>query len=460
MMKTTRFTGIIAVVLLGLCGESRAQLQDVTVTRFDAARLEQIVAPIALYPDSLLTHVMMAATYPIEVVEADRWVRANPNVTGDALQTSLSAQSWDPSVKALAGLPDVLKLLSENLDWTRDLGDAFLAQRTELMDAVQRMRARAKEAGTLQSTEQQTVVVQDPGTIVIESRSPEVIYVPIYSPRYVYGGWSYPTWYYPSFYGSGYYGSGYGYNGYGYGGYGSGLAFSIGFNWGNWLWGYPNWGWGSSNVYVNATRYNRFNRYWGSSNWSQPAYAGDQYVWRHSPRHRHGVRYRDPAIAREFGVTDQFVTRQRARGFESTAPRTTTERVEPARISPDRRIREEVTTPTPVPATPPRTDRSPARTERIERAPVRTDRTERIPARVERREVGPAPRSSDVRRAPEPRSRVQQPRTERAQRRSSTTWSGSRNPQLDRKASDRGSRSRDRGGAQRSRNPRGSKNDR
>ena len=186
-MKTTRFAGIIAVVLWGLCERIPAQLQDVSAPRFDAARLEQLVAPIALYPDSLLTHVMMGATYPIEVVEADRWVRANPNVTGDVLRTSLASQTWDPSVKALAGLPDVLKMMSENLDWTRDLGDAFLSQRTELMDAVQRMRARAKEAGTLQSTEQQTVTVQDPGTVVIESRSPEVIYVPSYSPTVVYG---------------------------------------------------------------------------------------------------------------------------------------------------------------------------------------------------------------------------------------------------------------------------------
>ena len=284
-MKTTRFAGIIAVVLWGLCEQSPAQLQDVSAPRFDSARLEQLVAPIALYPDSLLTHVMMAATYPIEVVEADRWVRANPNVTGDALRTSLASQTWDPSVKALAGLPDVLKMMSENLDWTRDLGDAFLSQRTELMDAVQRMRARAREAGTLQSTDQQTVTVQDPGTVVIESRSPEVIYVPMYSPRAVYGGWSYPNWYYPSFYGSGYYGSGYGYGGYGSGtasGYGSGLAFSIGFNWGNWLWGSPNWGYGSSNVYVDAARYNRFNQYW-SSNWTQPSYAGDRYPGRTVP---------------------------------------------------------------------------------------------------------------------------------------------------------------------------------
>ena len=440
-MRTTRFAGIIAVVLWGLCEWSPAQLQDASAPRFDSARLEQLVGPIALYPDSLLTHVMMAATYPIELVEADRWVRANPNVTGDALRSSLATQTWDPSVKALAGLPDVLKLMSENLDWTRDLGDAFLSQRTELMDAVQRMRARAREAGTLQTTDQQAVTVQEPGTVVIESRSPEVIYVPMYSPRAVYGGWSYPTWYYPSFYWSGYYGSGYGYGGYGgygygSGGYGSGLAFSIGFNWGNWLWGSPSWGYGSSNVYVDAARYNRFNQYW-SSNWVQPSYAGNQYVWTHSPEHRYGVRYRDPAIAQQYGVTDRYATRQRARGFETTVPQTSTGQIAPARISPDRIGRERVTKP--VPATP--------------------RQTERIPARIERREVAPAPRTFDVKRAPEPRARVQQQHVERAQPRSSTTWSGSRNPQLDRKASERGTKSRGGDAPGRSKDPHDPKND-
>jgi hypothetical protein len=164
--------------------------EDVT---FSKEQLEQIVAPIALYPDALLTQMLMAATYPLEIVQADRFMRANPGLKDTALEEKLKEQDWDTSVKGLCSLPDVLKNMSTNLDWTQDLGDAFLAQQAEVLDTVQRMRGKANDAGNLKTSEQQVVTVQQDKIIVIESKSPEVIYVPTYSPTVVYGaGWGYP----------------------------------------------------------------------------------------------------------------------------------------------------------------------------------------------------------------------------------------------------------------------------
>src|SRR5258705_6614375 len=167
---------------------------------FDQPHLEQLVAPIALYPDALLTQILMASTYPLEIVQADRWVAKNPDLKGTELEEALKTQDWDPSVEALCGFPTVLKQMSENLDWTRDLGDAFLGQKAELMDTVQTMRKKALDAGALKTTEQQKVVQED-GAVAIEPAQPDVVYVPAYSPTVVYGpGWYYPYWYYPYWY--------------------------------------------------------------------------------------------------------------------------------------------------------------------------------------------------------------------------------------------------------------------
>ena len=168
-------------------------------SKFATAQLEQIVAPIALYPDVLLSQVLMASTYPLEVVEAHRFVQANPKLAGDELEAALKDKDWDPSVKSMCGFPDLLARMNDNLDWLRDLGDAFLAQEPELMDAVQQMRRTAFDAGTLKTTKEQAVREED-DYIVIEPASPEVIYVPVYYPTYVYGGWGYPWWYYPRLY--------------------------------------------------------------------------------------------------------------------------------------------------------------------------------------------------------------------------------------------------------------------
>src|SRR5262245_36005636 len=188
------------IVLVGLGLVLSAGHGAAADAQFTSAQLEEMVAPIALYPDEVLSTVCIAATYPLEVVEADRWRKKNPSLEGDALEKALQQQDWDPSVKSLTRFPDVLDRMSQNLEWTKDLGDAFLGQRAQLMDAAQRMRTKAYDAGTLKSTPQQTVV-REGQTITVQPTNPQVVYVPTYQPATVYGS-SYvapTTPYYPSF---------------------------------------------------------------------------------------------------------------------------------------------------------------------------------------------------------------------------------------------------------------------
>jgi len=168
-------------------------------------QLDALLAPIALYPDQLLAQVLMAATYPLEVVQAARWVQENPNVKGDALDQALRDKNWDPSVLSLTAFPQVLAMMNDKLDWTQQLGDAFLANQAQVMDTVQKLRAKAQEAGNLVSTPQQTVVNQGP-EIYIEPAQPQVVYVPVYDPYVIYGPWWVPAyrpwyWYPPPMYG-------------------------------------------------------------------------------------------------------------------------------------------------------------------------------------------------------------------------------------------------------------------
>ncbi len=159
-------------------------------------QLQQLVAPIALYPDSLVAQILAASTFPEQVVEADRWVQAHPDLHGDALGQGVDQQSWDPSVKALSAFPSVLGNMDKNLSWTSSLGDAYYNQQPEVMDAIQVMRQRAQAAGNLQSTPQQTVDTED-STVVIQPASPDVVYVPAYDPWLVYGDpiVAWPGWY-------------------------------------------------------------------------------------------------------------------------------------------------------------------------------------------------------------------------------------------------------------------------
>jgi Protein of unknown function (DUF3300) len=194
-------------------------------------QLQQLVAPIALYPDALVAQILAAATYPDQIVEADRWLEQNKNLKGEELGKEVDKQPWDPSVKALVEFPSVLANMDKNLSWTSSLGDAYVNQEQQVMDAVQVMRDRAEKAGNLKSTSQEKVSTQGQ-TIVIEPADPEVVYVPQYDPWLVYGGpigvW--PGWYwYPGLYLEG--------PGIAFG-FGFGVGFFGGFGWGWHHWGY------------------------------------------------------------------------------------------------------------------------------------------------------------------------------------------------------------------------------
>ena len=262
---------------------------------FSNEELEQIVAPIALYPDSLLAQVFMASTYPLEVVEAARFVKANPKLEGPALDEKLKDETWDDSVKTLVPFPQVLDMMSDKLDWTQKLGDAFLAQQKETMAAVQSLRAKANAEGNLESNEQQTVTVeqapaqvvveQAPPTIIkIESTQPEVVYVPTYNPTVVYGAWPYPA--YPPYY---YYPPGYVATT-------ALLSFGVGMAVGS-MWGWGNCNWNGGDIDIDVDRNFNSNRN-VNRNTNRTT---DRSSWKHDASHRKGVGYRDKATQQKFG---------------------------------------------------------------------------------------------------------------------------------------------------------------
>jgi hypothetical protein len=169
--------------------------------KFTKEELAQLLAPIALYPDAVIAQMLMASTYPLEVVDAERWLRQNKELKGDALDNALKEKTWDPSVKSLCHYPDVLFAMSEKLDMTRKLGDAFLSQEDDVMATIQELRKKAEEQGNLKTTEEQKVIVEE-DVIRIEPADPQVVYMPRYDPLCVYGPWWYPAyppyyWYYP-----------------------------------------------------------------------------------------------------------------------------------------------------------------------------------------------------------------------------------------------------------------------
>ncbi len=185
-----RLVAVVACAgLLLAAGHAAAQSGG---ARYDRPALDAMLAPIALYPDGLLAQVLMAATYPDEIQEAAVWLRARPGLSGDAAVRSSLDQDWEPSVRSLLAFPMVLETLASHPRWTADLGEAFLAQRAEVMDTVQALRRRAYEAGTLRSNEAVEVSVTLSG-IVIEQAAPETVYIPHYDPQVVYGGWWWPA---------------------------------------------------------------------------------------------------------------------------------------------------------------------------------------------------------------------------------------------------------------------------
>ena len=275
---------------------------------FKQEELEQHLAPIALYPDSLVAQILMASTYPLEVVQAGKWTKKNKDLKGDALTKALEKENWDPSVKSLVNFPQVLDMMNEKLDWTQKLGDAFLAQQKEVMDTVQKLRAKAEAAGNLKTTKEQKVVVEkETQTIVIESASPEVVYVPTYNPTVVYGTWPYPA--YPPYY---YYPPGYAA---GAALFSFGVGVAVGAAWG-YAWGNCNWRGGD--VDVNINRNTNFNNNIDRSKYQNKISTreGGKGEWKHNPEHRKGVSYRDQSTAQKFdrGASRDAKSRESFRG--------------------------------------------------------------------------------------------------------------------------------------------------
>ena len=200
---------LLAIFLSGVSAQEYPEASEISsevprTTAYTREQLDQMVAPIALYSDPLVAQILIAATYPLEVADAARWLQDPDNAAlhGDQLATALQDQMWDPSVKALVALPKILQMMASNLQWAEQLGDAFIGQQAEVMDAVQRLRQRAVAAGTLRSTPPQAVTTQD-GIVTIEPTNPDVLYVPDYNPTYVYGEWPYPD-YPPTYFTPGY----------------------------------------------------------------------------------------------------------------------------------------------------------------------------------------------------------------------------------------------------------------
>ena len=264
------------------------------VETYSREELAQMLAPIALYPDALLSQILMASTYPIEVIEADRWRKDNAHLQDEALDDALAAEYWDPSVKALCHFPGILTLMSERIGETTDLGNAFLAQEAQVMDTVQQLRAAARDQGNLVSNDRQTVVVEKE-TIIIQPADPRIIYVPYYDPYTIYGRWWYPA-YSPWYWGPPGVSIGFGI------GYWPGFYFS--FSFGNWSY----FDWHRHTIYIDIHKRPRYVRH---NHWhSKPG------RWQHAPVHRRGVAYRDTRIARRYGQVPRAVQYRRdTRGF-------------------------------------------------------------------------------------------------------------------------------------------------
>ena len=254
-------------------------------------QLDDLVAPIALYPDPLIAEVLAASTYPMEIAEAEQWARDHPKWKPSKLMDEAKKQNWDPSIQGLVAFPDVLARLTQDMGWTTQLGNAFLAQQAEVMQAVQRMRTEAQAKGTLHSTPQETVTTQNQNgqsVIDIEPGNPDEWYVPNYNPAYVWGppAWGvYPPLFYPGI------GVGLGW----FPGIDIGLWFD---GWGGWGWG--GWGWGpdwfGGGIFLNHSFFNRYGFRGG--------FGGDRLgrsAWAHDPAHRLGVPYANRAVAGRFG---------------------------------------------------------------------------------------------------------------------------------------------------------------
>ena len=301
---------------------------------FTAEQLEQLAAPIALHPDPLVAQVLMAATYPLEVVEAARFAKENAKVQGDQLNEALKDKTWDDSVKSLVYFPQVLAMMDQKIDWTQQLGDAFLGQQKDLLNAIQKLRARAQSSGNLKSSSEQkvtvepapaaatqpaasspTVVVQQPAQIIkIEPTNPEVVYVPSYNPTVVYGAWPYPA--YPPYYP---YPPGYGWGA-------AAVSFGVGMAVGAAVWGNCNWGGGDVDIDVN--RNSNFSKNVNRTNvaaertqkvQNRQQSGGGKSQWQHNPENRRGAQYRDQATQQKFNKASNPGASQSREAFRGRA---------------------------------------------------------------------------------------------------------------------------------------------
>jgi len=275
---------LLAALLAVLLAVTTAQAEERPA--YSQGELDQMLAPVALYPDSLLSQVLMASTYPLEVVEAARWSRAHPGLVGDEAVRAAADKDWDPSVKSLLAFPQLLSRMDEKLDWTRGLGDAFLAQEAQVMDTVQQLRQRAQAAGHLLPDERQRVVA-DGSTIVIEPADPRVVYVPYYDPYVVYGSWwwsAYPPVVWAPYYGYAVVRPGFW--------WGVGVGVTAGFFYGSMNWHHH---------HVNVAHVNSYYmrppvpRYGVAV--VRPIAPGR---WEHNPSHRRGIAYRAPEVQKKY----------------------------------------------------------------------------------------------------------------------------------------------------------------
>jgi uncharacterized protein DUF3300 len=296
----------------------QAQPQDVSAEQaaplIPNDQLDSLVAPIALYPDPLLSQVLVASTYPLEIIQLQQWIQKNSSLKGDDLTNAVQKQDWDPSIQAMSVFPDLVKRLSDDIKWTTDMGNAFLAQQGDVMDAVQRMRKKAMDAGNLKSSEQQKVetkTVETQTVVVIQPASTQVVYVPVYSPVVVYGPpiYPYPPIYYPppSYYAAGVF-----------------IAFGVGIAYGSYYrggWGYGcGWGRGNYNNNINININNNYVSHYNKTNINNVNRNNINNVnrngnnnWQHNPQHRGGTPYSNKATANQYGGTargDSMSTRQ------------------------------------------------------------------------------------------------------------------------------------------------------
>src|SRR5262245_2474602 len=282
-------------------GPAVPESQEQEAAQIPPDQLDSLVAPIALYPDPLLAQTLAASTYPLELMQLQQWLEKNKGLKDKALVDAVSKQPWDASIQAMAALPDVVNRLANDIQWTTDLGNAFLSQQSDLMDAVQRMRQKAQGTGALKSNEQvkvETKVVESKTVVVVEQSSPEVVYVPSYNPTVVYGApvYPYPPVYYPPYTPGIVAASAISF----------GVGVAMGAAWGGgWGWGC---GWGHGDVDINMN--NNFNRNTNISGGNRVNVSGNRgggNKWQHNSAHRGGAPYSNRATANKFRSEERRV---------------------------------------------------------------------------------------------------------------------------------------------------------